>query len=681
MLLESTFRHSDMKVNLERAIKNINDDILFLQPLCEAIVNAFQAHADTIGITFEKDTDNLLIGYTVKDNGDGFTDDNIESFLTLWSNSKIRIGGLGSGRVLCLKVFDDITIDSQTKDTNSKMGQKVKINFNKNFNKNNVEEIERISSNSNTSWTSSQYANINKNYMEFLIKCDNKKGQEHKGNINRSSEIKKIKEKIFINLLPLFIWLRDKKIQFRISFDDNNEIIDEKILQELFDNDGFKVDSFVIEKNVEDINIKETFILTYQIKKSEEKDSLEQFYGASDRKVTKFPNDTGLLSLPEGYSGIFCLTSNYFNDKVKDSRTDFIIKADQNNVSLETPIVFHEINEKLRNLLSNIIKTEFPELEENFKKEKNKLCEEYPYLIDYIDEYTQITMPIKDLLDKARTNFYKKREQTEEKIKKFINSIKNDNFNKDKYEEIKNQFTSVGKEQLASYMAYRQTIIDMLMNISQKTKLDKKAFDEGDIHDLFLERGKSSTNIDNRYANNIWIFDDKFMSYIYVASDKTIQSIAKEIQGDDFSSDKIKDYHKGKEPDLLMFFSEDEDNYRDVLLIEFKRLYENIDAKMKAINQLRRYPVYIRKVLEGQNIRSIFTYTIIDLDEETREALVEAEEFDPYAFGDKENNVSSYYYYAKNSKAHINVLSFDQLLVEADARNQVFLNILRNKIR
>lgn len=668
-----------MKVNLERAIKSIDDDILFLQPLYESIVNAFQANANNIDISFKKDDQQLLTGYTVKDNGEGFTDDNINSFLTLWSDLKAKIGGLGSGRILCLKVFDNIIINSQTKDFGTQLGQNVKINFNRKFDKNNVEEIERIKLSSKISWTESQYTDINKDYMDFLNKNDKKKGQEYKGNINRVSNLKIIKDKIFINLLPLFIRLRDENITFKINL-DNVELIDEKEIHSLFDNNEFKKDQFIIEKIVEDINIKETFILTYQIKKSEDKNSLEQFYGASDRRVTKFPNDTGLLSLPDGNSGIFCLTSNYFKDKVKDSRADFIIKADQNNISLLTPIVFQEINEELRNLLSNIIKTKFPELEKNFTEEKNKLCEEYPYLIDYLDEYTQITMPIKIVLEKARANFYKRREQTEEKIKKFIDSIKNDKFNKVKYEEIRKQFTSVGKEQLASYMAYRQTIIDMLMNISQKTKINKKTFDEGDIHDLFLERGKSSTNVDNRYANNVWIFDDKFMSYIYVASNKEIQSVAKDIQGAEFSSEEIKPYHKHKETDLLMFFSEDEDNYRDVLLIEFKRLYQNIDTKMKALSQLRRYPTYIRNALKNQKIRSIFTYTIIDLDEETREAL-QAEDFDPYAFGDKEGDVSSYYYYAKNSKAHINVLSFDQLLVEADARNQVFLNILRNKIK
>jgi len=671
-----------MKVNIERAIKSIKEDILFLQPLYEAIVNAFQADASKINITFNKDKNDFIIGYTIKDNGTGFSDENINSFLTLWSDLKVKIGGLGSGRILCLKVFNNVIINSQTKDTKDQVGQKIKIDFNRIFDINEVKDIDKKESNSTESWTTSEYKNINTEYTKFLNACDKKTNSVYKGNINRVADLEIIKHKVFINLLPLFIRLRDEKVNFEIKADDSI-FYNEQIISKIFDNNGFEKESFVIKKKIDDLDVEEEFILTYQIKETDEgeKDTTEQFYGASDRRVTNFPLDTGLLSLPEDYSAIFCLTSTYFRDKVNDSRAGFDIKADQNNPTLDSPIVFKEINNELRSKLSDIIKKKFPELEENFKNEKKKLNNEYPYLSEYLDNYNQITMPTKSVLDKARQEFYKKREKTEEQIKKFIGSIKNDKFSKKKYDEIRDQFTSVGKEQLASYMAYRQTIIDILMNVSAKTKKDKKAFDEGDIHDLFLERGKSSATIENKYANNVWIFDDKFMSYIYVASDKSIKAIAKDIEGDDFTGEEIKKYHKGKEPDLLMFFSEDDDNYKDVLLIEFKRLYDNIDAKMKAISQLRRYPVYIKKALAGHNIRSIFTYTIIDLDDETREALVEAEEFDPYAFGDKEGDVSSYYYYAKNSRAHINVLSFDQLLVEADARNQVFLNILRNKIK
>jgi len=523
-----------MKVNLLRAIKSITDEIAFLQPLYEAIVNAFQAGATEIDIDFEKDELNYIIGYTVKDNGEGFTDKNIDSFLELWSDHKLKIGGLGSGRILCLKVFYNVIIESQTKDIDTKLGQYVSIDFNRHFNKNEVKDIPKQEKASEISYTVTRFKNINKDYMKFLERCDLKKEKIEKGNISRLYNAESIKDNIFINLLPLFIRLREETI-FSINI-DKKLIFDQTMINSLFNDHKFEKRSFLIEKVVEDIDIKEEFVLTYKIEKSSEQKQIEQFYGASDRKVTKFPNDTGLLSLPEGYNGIFCLTSNYFTDKIKDSRAGFTIKADQNNPTIDIPIVFSEINEKLRELLSDIIREKFPALEKEFKEEKEKLQYEYPYLSNYLDKYKQITMPSKDILDKARSEFNKKKASTEDKIKQFIEEIKSDKFNYNKYNTIREKFTEVGQEQLASYIAYRQTIIDMLMNISQASK---KQFDEADIHNLFMEKGKTSKTLPNKYANNVWIFDDKFMSYTYAASDVTIQQIVKDVTGEDYANREI----------------------------------------------------------------------------------------------------------------------------------------------
>ena len=46
------------------------------------------------------------------DNGIGFTDENRESFDTLYSDYKIEQGGKGFGRFTCLKYFDGLHIDS-----------------------------------------------------------------------------------------------------------------------------------------------------------------------------------------------------------------------------------------------------------------------------------------------------------------------------------------------------------------------------------------------------------------------------------------------------------------------------------------------------------------------------------------------------------------------------------------
>jgi len=53
-----------------------------------------------------------IVGFTIIDNGVGFNDTNMESFLTLDSEYKASRGGRGVGRLLWLKAFDRATIES-----------------------------------------------------------------------------------------------------------------------------------------------------------------------------------------------------------------------------------------------------------------------------------------------------------------------------------------------------------------------------------------------------------------------------------------------------------------------------------------------------------------------------------------------------------------------------------------
>ena len=121
-----------------------------------------------------------------------------------------------------------------------------------------------------------------------------------------------------------------------------------------------------------------------------------------------------------------------------------------------------------------------------------------------------------------------------------------------RFNDITNQFTTVGMDQLADYIGYRQTIIDMLLEIYDKTLNKITSFDEADIHNLFMPMGETSKTL-SFHANNIWIFDDKFMSYSYSASNKTIAKIVKDVTGKDRSE--IQKEHRNKEPDLVMFYS------------------------------------------------------------------------------------------------------------------------------
>jgi len=245
-----------------------------------------------------------------------------------------------------------------------------------------------------------------------------------------------------------------------------------------------------------------------------------------------------------------------------------------------------------------------------------------------------------------------------------------------KFKEITNHFTQTGVEQLADYIGYRQTIIEMLLEIYDDSMNKNISIDEADIHNLFMQKGQTSNNL-NFHANNIWIFDDKFMSYTYSASDKQIAKIVSDVTGK--SVEEVIKHHRQQEPDLVMFYSDKEENNKDVLLIEFKKLNIKLSEKKKAITQLQDYPMYIRKNID--NIRSIFSYTIIDIDKPFIEWLTDSQDFDEYAFGDEQNRITSYYKYVSGKNgvinAHLNVIEFSQIIQDANKRNKIFLDILK----
>jgi Histidine kinase-, DNA gyrase B-, and HSP90-like ATPase len=660
-----------MKVNIKRAIKSISETISFYQPLYESIVNSFQANATKIEINFELN-DDKVIGYSIKDNGVGYTSSNLDSFLELWSDYKIEKFALGSGRILCLKVFDNIVIESQTKNFNENEGKKVNINFNRNFTANSIqdadsldfENFKRITHSSQESYTLTKFENIHDEYQK-----------QYEKEITEFS-IDDIKEDITIKLLPMFISFEKDEKEFEIYL-DGDLWLNKENLANYFNTLDFQDDHFEIEKDLsiydDELTSKTyTFNLKYRITEDDRK-ILTQFYGAADRYICKFPKKTALAKLDNGYSGIFCLTSDYFNTRVKDSRNAFVISMNQSNTTIDNPVSFPEINKKLEEKLNNILRENFENIDEELQDKKENIVTSFPHLARYVDKITNLTMSESDMQKEAEEAYRDETKNIRKELETFTNELKRDknSFNERKYRDITQHFTLVGREQLADYIGYRQTIIDMLLEIYTETQEDSSLFNEESIHELFMPLGTSSEQV-SYYANNVWIFDDKFMSYNYAASEITIATIVSNVTGKD--RDEVIEHHRRQKPDLAMFYSDPEGDYRDVLLIEFKRLNHDLDGKKKAIIQLQDYPMYIRKNIE--NVRSVYSYTIIDIDEPFREWLVDSQRFKENAFGDSDNNISAYYDYNPSVKAHLNVVSFNQVLQDANKRNKVFLDIL-----
>lgn len=116
-------------VNIKRAIENIRSNTTIYTPVVEMIVNAIQA-IETLDktdgkvvIRAQRNSQTSLdgglpevIGCEIEDNGIGFTDAHRDSFDTLYTDLKIKEGGKGFGRFICLKYFENLHVQSVFRD-------------------------------------------------------------------------------------------------------------------------------------------------------------------------------------------------------------------------------------------------------------------------------------------------------------------------------------------------------------------------------------------------------------------------------------------------------------------------------------------------------------------------------------------------------------------------------------
>lgn len=116
-------------VNIRRAVENIRANTTVYTPIVEVVVNAIQAIESNgrtdgeIFIRVHRDGQLEMDGglpevrsFEIQDNGIGFTDENRQSFDTLYTDLKISEGGKGFGRFTCLKYFDNVHVESVYRD-------------------------------------------------------------------------------------------------------------------------------------------------------------------------------------------------------------------------------------------------------------------------------------------------------------------------------------------------------------------------------------------------------------------------------------------------------------------------------------------------------------------------------------------------------------------------------------
>jgi len=533
----------------------------------------------------------------------------------------------------------------------------VSFDFNKNFDPKHI----NIVKNSSEPITSLVFETVTPEYY-----FEAKSPVDHRN----LADIKQIKEDIKENLLiKLFLLTTESNKKFNINLKINEK-------EESITNDdivNLKKESFILTENIKTKIVPQeyTFNVYYSFIHNSKGNHISSYCG-NGRHVANFTKATRINTLPNKDSSIILLTSEYLDDRVNNERNGFTFKLGDNNANDSNPIIPARIDSFLKNKIDKIILKEYPGIKIENEHIVNETIEEYPYLAKYIKTDKSLVKDKKELVLNAKKIFEKEKEATREKFSKLLTmkTLDNKNFQKSIAE-----INTLCARELAEYFIYREQIIKGLRKLH-----DDGNTQEADLHNLFMQMGDESMKEDNsfsRYDTNIWLLDDKYMSFTGIFSDKQISKIKQQI-----SEANEKTYGEKKEPDLCIFYNEMDSKLKDLVVVEFKALDVSTDRKMVAYSEIARNLGYVLQAVD--DVKSVYGYVITKMDETFCRELEMQPGIKPLF---SNGNEPLYYLYNENLRdkngnkkdGHIYFMSADTICSDAESRNKTFLDIIKNK--
>lgn len=597
-------KESQMKAEVVAIVSDLKR-VKVEQVIFEAITNSIHAQATSVEISINSlnrdldDTDFQSVNeICIVDNGQGFTVGNIDSFQIYRSPHKKHLGAKGIGRFLYLKLFQRVRILSLDKEIHFNFEDDVKVN-----------EASTVSE---------------KTYVYL-------------SSANEDLRVKKalLVRDIKLHFLPLFKLNKDSgsspAIEIKIIFNGIEfDIIHSDDIPDFYD-DTFQLDEHV-------------FHISYLLNHNDYQSGDGAY--CADGRVVSFNSQMEAKKQFKAFKGVdffYLLSSTYFDRHLNDERDELLInpKLKRQKDSF-TPLSWEEIYQGLGKKIKAICLEHGINVAEQSQEYLAKAIEEAPYLASYF-ESNDLMLPAEDLRKKAQKAFNDDKDRIRGNNSRITASDKMLILNR------------VVQAELAEYVFDRQKTIEKLKMLTSSKALEKE------IHDLFIKR-YTKDDIGDFRSNNLWLFDDRFMTYDKVFSDKQIKEIFPDL------------YQQLDKPNILSISSNtfDKNHITEIVIIELKRP-EIQNGVAIAEAELLKYSRFAR----GSNLKNIriWTYAFIQFDENVDLEL-----------GDKgynripvHNGWSIRYRYYDTVNTIINFIDYRALAVDAESRNNTFLNILKAK--
>jgi hypothetical protein len=658
-----------------------------LMPLFEAVVNSIHAIAEqstesafgeiTIDIVRSSQTrldiddkksrrgappQEPIVEIHIHDNGIGFSDENMSSFETLDSEYKVTQGCRGVGRLLWLKAFQSVTVESVFYDAERKPKLRT-FSFT---------TTQGVSNQKTTDAAAGAKPYTTVNLMGF----------EKAYRENSPKTAPTIANSLFEHCLWYFV--RDGGAP-KIKVRDGIESID---LDKVYD------EYMLTSASKEQITIKgHPFELTHlHLKAGADRQHFIAWCAASrvvekEGVTGKIPGLHGKIRDNDGEYFYACyVTSPFLDERVRPERIGFDI-ADEISADLfsDSDLGLNEIRKSIVAAASEHLKGHLEANEQSSRERVNK----------FVSELAPRYRPILSRIEASKINvdpeisnkdlelvLHKQLAEIEGSLISEGHEVMNFSAGESveayqaRLEGYLSKVDDIKKSDLANYVFHRKIIIDILDKAITVGPNGKYAREDL-IHELIMPMRKTSDEV-LAGSSNLWLIDERLAFHNFLASDKPLSAYP--ITGN----------NEAKKPDICALNVFDEplllnEGQRlplaSIVVIEIKRPMRNDvvageekDPIEQALNYLERIREGGAKTAQGRDIPSSetipgFCYVIADL---TKTMRTRCKHHNLRVTSDNQG----FFGYNDNFKAYIEVISFDRLLNAARERNRAFFDKL-----
>ncbi|MEV4093661.1 ATP-binding protein [Streptosporangium saharense] len=653
-----------------------------LLPLLEAVVNALQAIDARFGddieqgrlqVTIERSGQDELdfgpsgpgrmalrpiVGFSIEDNGVGFTPDNMRSFETLDSDYKSGIGCRGVGRLLWLKAFDKVSVRSGYKDDSGGLCVR-KFRFSVDH------EVEHVDEPGDFSDTGA------------IVHLG---GFKEAFQRSAPKSVMAIAREVFEHCIWYFL---------RPGGAPSISIVDEEIvsLNKL-------MEEFIFSKlPTTSIDVKgNKFDMFNLCLKSSTRNQIPRLYWCAANRVVLEENLTGKIpglygrlkdETAEDFTYVCYLSSDYLDTHVRADRTGFDISDRFVDATLEDDISLEDIRSgvlgEVEGLLSDALTTARKEGKARVNEFVSRSAPRYRPVLARLESLGVTVDPsIKDsdlelLLHRSLQKLEADAIAEGQAVFAEVGSTPLEDY-QERLAQYLSTLKDINQSDLAAYISRRRVVLDILSKLIRSSEQGTYSREDA-IHSLLIPMRVDSNEI-GVDASNLWIIDERLAFHEYLASDKTLKSMP--ITGSEST----------REPDVLstrlidtpVLTAEGEAlPLASIVVIEIKRpmrndASEDKDPILQSLNYVKRVRSGGVLTASGRPIPSsqdspAFCYIVADL----TPTLVSRCE---YANLRRTHDGLGYFGFNEPAKAYIEVISFDRLVNAATERNRAFFDKL-----